>query len=90
MPSATIDLPEPVGVLRITCLPAEDLEQCLLLVGVEGEPGIGRPGDEAVEELFRGGAGSVGEALGQKGSDGHGTILSSPAISGDGSAPKRA
>ncbi len=68
-------------------LAGEDLEQRLLLVGIEGEPGIGRPGDEAVEELLRGGAGMRGEALGQKGSDGHGTILSPPPLPGR-SAPR--
>ncbi len=54
--AATSDLPEPVGVARMTFLPGDQLEERLLLRGVELEAPVGDVGEEALEEI-------VGEEL---------------------------
>ena len=51
--TATSDLPEPVGVARMTLRPAEQLDHGLVLVRVELQPLRGRPVEDGVVHVVR-------------------------------------
>ncbi len=53
-----------------------ELEQCLLLVRIEREAGVGRPADEAVEQLVGGEVPPLGKTFGEARPVGHRGILS--------------